>query len=66
MLGHDIWEKKLKIGRSKPEIKFWWPEIEATFNQIPRLEIASFAILVRGIHWVVAGQVTAARAEIGI
>jgi hypothetical protein len=66
MLVHDIWENQLKIGRVTPHIKFWWPEIGATFNQIPRLEIASFAIWVRGIHWVVAGKVTAARAEIGI
>ena len=67
VLGHDIWEGKLKIGRVAPHIRFWWSEIGATLNQIPQLEIASFAVWIIGIHWVgVAGMVTAARAEIGI
>ena len=67
VLGYDIWEEKLKIGRVTPHIRFWRSEIGATFNQMPRLEIASFAIWLIGIHWIgVAGTLTAARAEIGI
>ena len=68
VLGHDIWEEKLKIGRVTPHIRFWWwPEIGATFNQMPGLEIASFAIWLIGIHWIgIAGKLTATRAEIGI
>lgn len=68
VLGYDIWEDKLKIGRVTPHIKFWWwSEIGATFNQMPRLEIASFAIWLVGIHWIgTAGNLTAARADIGI
>ena len=67
VLGYDIWEGEIKIGRVTPHIRFWWSEIGATFNQIPRLEIASFAVWIIGIHWIgVAGKVTAARAEIGI
>ena len=67
VLGHDIWEEKLKIGRVSPHIKLWWSEIGATFNQTPRLEIAGFAVWLIGIHWVgVAGKLTAARAETGL
>jgi hypothetical protein len=68
VLGYDIWDEKLKIGRVTPHIKLWgWSEIGATFNQMPRLEIASFAIWLIGIHWVgIAGTLTATRAEIGI
>ncbi len=67
VLGHDIWEDKLVIGRVTPHIRFWRSEIGATFNQMPRLEIAGFAVWLIGIHWVgVAGKLTAARAEIGI
>jgi hypothetical protein len=66
VLGHEIWEEELKIGRVTPHIKLFWSEIGATFNQMPRLEIASFAIWLIGIHWAgVAGTLTAARAEIG-
>ena len=67
ILGHDIWEEKLKIGRITPRINFLWPQIEATFNQAPRLEVAGFAVWLIGIHWGgVAGLLTAARADIGI
>ena len=67
VLGYDIWEEKLKIGRITPHIRFWRSEIGATFNQMPRLEIAGFAIWLIGIHWIgIAGKLTAARAEIGI
>lgn len=67
VLGHDIWEEKLKIGRITPHIRFWWAEVGATFTQVPRLEIAGFAIWLIGIHWIgVAGKLTAARADIGI
>ena len=67
VLGHDIWEEKLKIGRISPHIGFWRSEVGATFKQVPRLEVASFAVWLIGIHWVgVAGKLTAGRAEIGI
>ena len=67
VLGHDIWEEKLKIGRITPHIKFIWSEVDATFKQATRLEVAGFAVWLIGIHWVgVAGKLTAARAEIGI
>jgi hypothetical protein len=68
VLGHDIWEGKLKIGRVTPRIGLWrWSEITATFTQVQRLEIASFAIWIIGIHWVgTSGKVTATRAQIGI
>jgi hypothetical protein len=67
VLDHDIWEEKLEIGRVTPHIRFWWSEIGATFNQMPRLEIAGFAIWLIGIHWIgIAGKLTSARAEMGI
>ncbi len=67
VLTHDIWEEKLKIGQITPRIRFWWSEVGATFKQVPRLEVASFAVWLIGIHWVgVAGKLTAGRAEIGI
>lgn len=67
VLAHDIWEEKLKIGRIAPNIRFWWSEVGATFERVPRLEVAGFAVWLIGIHWVgVAGKLTAGRAEIGI
>ena len=67
VLAHDIWEEKLKIGRITPHIRLWWSEVGATFKQVPRLEVAGFAVWLIGIHWVgVAGTLTAGRAEIGI
>ena len=67
VLAHDIWDGTRKVGRITPRIKFWWSEIDATFNQEPRLEIAGFAVWLVGIHWVgVAGKLTAGRAEIGV
>ena len=67
VLAHDIWEGKRNIGRITPHIRFWWSEIGATFRQVPRLEVVSFAVWLIGIHWVgVAGKLTAGRAEIGI
>jgi len=67
VLTHDIWEEKLKIGRISPHIKLWWPEVNATFKEAPRLEVVSFAVWLIGIHWVgVAGTLTAGRADIGI
>jgi hypothetical protein len=65
--AHDIWEEKLEIGRITRRIRFWWSEVAATFKQEPRLELASFAVWLIGIHWIgVAGKLTAGRAEIGI
>lgn len=67
ILGHDIWEEKLKIGRIAPHIRLWSTELSATFNQVPRSEMVGFAIWLIGIHWVgVAGKLTAARADKGI
>ena len=55
------------IGQITPHIKFMWPEVGATFKQAARLEVASFAVWLIGIHWVgIAGKLTAARTEIGI
>jgi hypothetical protein len=67
VLTHEIWEEKLKIGQITPHIRFWSTEVGATFEQVPRLEVAVFAVWVMGIHLGgVAGKLTAGRAEIGI
>jgi len=68
VLTHEIFEDEVEIGQIFPIIRlWWWSEIEATFSELPRLEIASFAIWIIGIHWVgIAGQLTAARAQRGI
>lgn len=67
VLTHDIWEEEQIIGQITPQIKWWWSEVSATFEDEPGLAVASFAVWLIGIHWVgVAGKLTAGRAEIGI
>lgn len=68
VLAHEIYEKELEIGRVQPIIGiWWWSKIEVEFSEMPRLEIASFAVWITGVHWVgVAGRLTAARAQLGI
>lgn len=68
MLLHEIYEEELEVGRVQPIISILrWSKIEAVFSEMPRLEIASFAVWIIGIHWIgVAGRLTAARAQLGI
>ena len=67
MLTHEVWDDGQKIGGLVPRLKLLRPEIQAHFDQAPRLELAAFTLWLIGIHWVgVAGRLVAGRAELGV
>jgi hypothetical protein len=67
MLHHDIWEDDCVIGQIANKIGWWSSGLSVAIPETTRIEIASFAVWLIGIHSVsTAGKLTAARAELGL
>ena len=67
MLHHDIWEDDCVIGQIANKIGWWSSSLSVTVQETTRIEIASFAVWLIGIHSVsISGKVTSARAELGL
>ena len=67
MLHHDIWEDDCVIGQIANKIGWWSSGLSVAIPETTRIEIASFAVWLIGIHSVsTAGKVTSARAELGL
>ncbi len=67
MLHHDIWEDDCVIGQIANKIGWWSSGLSVAIPETTRIEIASFAVWLIGIHSVsISGKVTSARAELGL